>query len=115
MDQQTYLIKFDGISAADATRYARELRNALLDATPEVKVDQRRNDPHTQDFGGTLVLILGTPAITIIARAMGNWLALRNSASLTIEEDGKVIAKNITSKDASRLAELFLTQKRGGS
>lgn len=111
MEKQTYTIKFEDISAAEGNQYASELRNMLLDATPDVEVDQRRADTHTQDFGATLVLILGTPAVIAITRAIGNWLQLRNSASLTIEKDGRIIAKNITSKDAAKLAELFLTKE----
>lgn len=111
MEKQTYIIKFEGISAAEGNQYASELRNMLLDSTPDVKVDQRRDDTRTQDLGATLVLILGTPAVIAISKAIGNWLQLRNSASLTIEKDGRIIAKNITSKDAARLAELFLAKE----
>jgi hypothetical protein len=112
MDQVTYTIKFDGVHSAEANRFASELRNFLLDATSDVKVDQKRDDSQTQDFGSTLVLILGTSSVTIIARAIGNWLQLRNSASLTIEtSDKKIIATNITSKDAANLTEIFLANK----
>jgi hypothetical protein len=107
VDQQTYTIKFNNSSVADANRYASELRNMLLDATPDVEVDQRRDDLRTQDFGATLVLVLGTPAVIAIAKAIGDWLKLRQSASLTIEQDGHVIAQNLTSKDALKLAELL--------
>ena len=41
VDQQTYIITFDDVSATDADRYAEELRQALLDASPDVKVDLR--------------------------------------------------------------------------
>lgn len=112
MEQQVYVIRFNGATAAEADRYAQELRDTLLDATPNAKVDRRQDTPHTQDLGTTLVLILGTPAVTAIAVALGNWLKLRNSASITIEKDERVIAKNITSKDAARLAELFLAKKQ---
>ena len=64
MDEQTYIITFDTVSAAEANHYAEELRQALLDASPDVEVHRRRDDPHTQDFGSTLVLLLGTPAVT---------------------------------------------------
>jgi hypothetical protein len=111
LDQEIFTIKFEGVSAAEANQYASELRNTLLDAIPDVKVDQRRDDIRSQDFGATLVLILGTPAVIAISKAIGNWLQLRNSASLTIENDGRVIARNITSKDAAKLAELMLTKK----
>lgn|SRR5690242_7440062 len=109
--QQMYTIKFAGISAAEAGFYGNELRDILLDANPDVVVKQHRDDPRTQDFGSTLVLILGAPAVVSIANAIGNWLKLRNSASLTIEKDGNIIAQNLTSKDASRLAELFLSKE----
>jgi hypothetical protein len=111
MEQQTYLIKFDHVSAADANHYAHELRDSLLDASSDIQAYQRRDDSRTQDVGSTLVLVLGTPAVIAIAKAIGDWLKLRNSASLTIEKDGQVIAKNLTSKDALKLAELMLTKK----
>jgi len=94
MDQQTYIIRFDEISEADANRYAIELRNMILDASPDVEVERRRDNPSTLDFGATLVLILGTPAATAvtsaIAQAIGNWL-LRHRGDITIErENGKI-------------------------
>lgn len=109
MDQQTYIIKFNDATTAEANRYANELRNFLLDSTSDIKVDQRRDDSRTQDFGSILVLVLGTSSVNLIAKAIGNWLQLRNQASLTIAtSEKKVIAKNLTSKDAARLTELFL-------
>ena len=112
MDEQTYLIKFEGVSAAYASRYADELKNMILEAARDVKVDRRRDDTRTQDFGATLVLILGTPAVIAVAKAVGDWLRLRQSASITIENsDGKTTAKNLTSKDAYRLAELLHAEK----
>jgi hypothetical protein len=90
MDEQTYIITFDTASAADANRYAEELRQALLDASPDVQVHRRRDDPRTQDFGTTLVLLLGTPATAAIVTAIGNWLALRNRASITSKKAGEL-------------------------
>ena len=94
MDQQTYIIRFDEISEADAYRYAIELRNMILDASPDVEVERKRDNPSTLDFGATLVLILGTPTATAvtsaIAQAIGNWL-LRHKGDITIErENGKI-------------------------
>ncbi len=112
MNQQTYIITFDDVSPADANRYADELRNALLDTTPDITVQRRRDDPRTQDFGATLVLVLGTPAIVTVAKTIGDWLKLRASASLTIETPEKrIVVQNITSKNAAQLAERLLSQK----
>src|SRR5437763_12443611 len=108
MDQQTYIITFEGVSPADANRYAEELRNALLDATPDVTVQRRRENPYTQDFGATLVLILGTPAVVAVVTAVRDWLTLRNSASLTWKTaDEQIIVQNISSKNAAQLAQFL--------
>jgi hypothetical protein len=56
---QTYFITFDNASAAEANRYAEELRHIILEASPDVTVQRQRDDPHSQDFGATLVLLLG--------------------------------------------------------
>lgn len=112
MSQQAYVITFEGTSPAEANRYTSELRDVLLDVSPDIQVERRRDNPHTQDFGTTLVLILGTSSATVIARAIGDWLKLRNSASLTIETtDGRMHIQNITSKDAARLADLLSPNK----
>jgi len=112
MEKQTYIITFKDVSGEIASLYAGELRNALLDAASEIEVDQRRADARTQDFGSTLVLILGTPAVLAVAKAMGDWLQKRQSAIIDLDEkNGRVHAENLTSKDALRLAELFQTRK----
>lgn len=112
MDERRYMITFDDVSAAEANRYAQELRNALLDSSPDIKVDRKREDAYTQDFGATLILVLGTPAAIAVAKAIGDWLKLRNSASLTIKNSkGQATAKNITSRDAAELFKFFLDEK----
>jgi hypothetical protein len=112
MDQRTYIIKLNDVSTAEANVFASELRDTLLNAAPEANVSQRRDNPLTQDFGTTLVLLLGTSSLTAIAKAIGNWLQLHNSVSLTIEDaERKIIAQNITRKELYQLTELFLTKK----
>lgn len=112
MNQHSYIIKFNSISAAEANRYTSELRNMLLDSTADVTVERRREDPSTQDLGTTLVLILGTSSVTAIAKALGDWLKLRNSVSLTIESaEGKVIVTNLTGKESLQVIQRYLTHK----
>jgi hypothetical protein len=112
MDQQTYIVTFEGASPAYAQRYAEELQNALLDAAPDITVQRRRANPLTQDFGATLILILGTPAVVAVVKAVRDWLTLRNHASLTWKTaDGELVVQNITSKNAAELAQ-FLVGKQ---
>lgn len=105
MDQQTYMVTFEGVSPAEAQRYAEELRNALLDATPDITVHRSRESSLTQDFGASLILILGTPAVVAVVKAVADWLTLRHRASLTLKTaDGELMVQNITSKNAAELA-----------
>ncbi|MBO0789549.1 MAG: hypothetical protein J2P36_01175 [Ktedonobacteraceae bacterium] len=104
MDKETYIITFDTADAADANRHAEELRQALLDASPDVEVYRRRDDPDTQDFGSTLVLLLGTPAAVAVAKAVGDFLALRRGTIIIETKDGEIT--KITATNLSNEAEL---------
>lgn len=112
MDHQTYIIAFDNVSGAEASYFANELRDVLLDTIPDVEVDLRRDNPSTQDFGATLVLVLGAPAVVATAKAMGDWLILHRRSEITIKTvTGEIIGTNLTGKDAVKLAELLLGKK----
>jgi len=108
VNQQTYTIKFDNVSDAEANRYASELRDVLLDATADIEVERKRDDPRTQDFGATLIIILGSAAVTALAKSLGDWLTLHRQVGITIKTPaGDFVATNLTSKDALKLAELL--------
>ena len=112
MDQQTYIVTFEGVSPADAQRYAEELQQALLDATPDITVQRRRENPLTQDFGATLILSIAAPAVVAVVKAVGDWLMRRMSASLTWKTaDGELVVQGISSKNAAELAQ-FLVGKQ---
>lgn len=111
MSEQIYFLSFEGISQAEANHYAEELREVLLDATSEIDVQRQRENPLAQDLGASLALILGTPAVVATVHALGNWLQKRRSAKLTIvTAEKKIVAENLTNKDAAQLLQLFLTQ-----
>ncbi len=117
MDQQSYSITFENVSPADASRYADELSNALLDATSDITIQRRREDPRAQDFGATLVLLLGTPAAVALAKTIttviGNWLQLRQGqgVSVTVKTaDRQICIKNMTGEHVTQLVQLFLNK-----
>ncbi len=51
MEPQEYIISFDDVSKAQAAAYADELRDMLLDTSPDVSVEFEREAQDTQDFG----------------------------------------------------------------
>jgi len=59
MQELTYHLSFDEVSAADASYFAEELRNQLLDALPGTTVTRIKDDQHTQDVGQILQIIEG--------------------------------------------------------
>jgi|SRR5579859_6716425 len=112
MDQHIYTVTFENGSVADANRWASELKESILDIASDIEVEQKRDNPYSQDLGATLSLVLGTPAVIAVAKALGNWLTLHRQAGITIKTShGEVIGTNLTSKDVMKLAELLLSQK----
>ena len=113
MEEQTFLIDFAGVSERDANLYAEELRNALLDSAEEIDVDTRRPNQLSHVFGSSLVLVLGTPAVVIVAKAIANWLKLHKSASIDIRtSEGSIRATGLTSHEATEIIETALRPQR---
>ena len=109
MDQQTYIVTFEGVSDFDAQRYAEELQDALLDASPDITVQRIRENPLAQDFGAALILILGVPAVVAAVKAVRDWLLFRDNATLKWKNaDGELVVEGINSKNAAELAQLLV-------
>jgi hypothetical protein len=107
MTGSPFIISFPGASPAEANRLASGLATAVRETDREVKVEQRRDQPDTQDCGATLAIILGTASVTAIARGVEAWLARHSGAKIQINKDGSVVASNLDSRDAARIAEAF--------
>ena len=107
MEEKTeFIVRFDGISEAEANKFARDLQSELRSAG--ITASRERTESASQDFGATLVLVLGTPVVVEVARALHAWAVRKNAASLVIEDrNRRLVASNIESRDAPALAEAF--------
>jgi hypothetical protein len=104
----TFVIRFDGASVAEANRYAEDLRDTIFREIPEADVERTRDDDATQDFGATLIVVLGTPAVVALAHGIHSWLVRNNAASIRIERpNGTLVAKNLNSADAAAIVKAF--------
>jgi hypothetical protein len=111
MDEQQFEISFEGCDAAEATQLANGLEQELRESgKAEVSLNKARAD--SQDFGTTLILVLGTPAAIALAKAITVFLQRHSGATIKITKSGEVIATNLDSRDASRIAEAFAAKKR---
>jgi hypothetical protein len=102
-ESDVFELHFEDVSSDEATAAAEGLRNALLDASPDVNVDVQKADPTTMDFGATLVLALGTPAILAIAKGISSFLGRERPGTLVIKRGGDILFKG-NSSDAAKIA-----------
>src|SRR6185437_10650019 len=105
-ETERIVVRFDNTSVAQANKYAEDLRQDLLDADASIDVERRREDPASLDFGATLLLLLGAPAIVVAAKGLKKWLARNNAVSLSlVTEQGVLVASNLESKDVPAIVE----------
>ena len=109
--ESPFVITFPNTSTAEANRYAADLASTLRELDSQLKVDQQRERPDTQDCGATLAIILGTASVTAIAKGISAWLARHSGAKIQINADGSVVASNLDSRDAARIAEALQRSK----
>ncbi len=92
-DERVLLIRFDDMTTADANRAAAELRKQLRSTLgTQVSIDQIKENEETQDFGGTLAIVLGTPFALALARGIRDYVAKRGCRVVLETPGGRVIA-----------------------
>jgi len=106
MDEQKFVIRFEGLSALAATEQAAMLQEVLKAAATDTRVDVVRDSGETMDMGATLVLLLGTPAIIAIAKGIANFIARERSSLIIETARGKVVFSG-NSGDAAKIAAAF--------
>jgi hypothetical protein len=114
MDQISHQIRlrFEDVSLAEGGQRANELRDQLLDsgAVNDKDVEITKDDPRTQDFGATLVLVLGAPAAVVLAKGIKDYLE-RRGGTVVVESDGKVVASGVRGSDVARIVEAIFKRK----
>jgi hypothetical protein len=112
MDTQKLEISFDNCSPAEAALLVQRLEADLRDTDPTGTFDRKKERTDTQDFGTTLILIFGTPVAIALAKSLGIFLQRNSGSSITIKRNGEVVARNLDSKDAARIAEAFANKRQ---
>jgi hypothetical protein len=111
MVEGPFFITFPGVSLDEANRYAADLGGSLREIDQEIALEQRRDREDTQDFGATLAIVLGTASAAALAKGVATWLARHSGAKIEISADGTVLASNLDSRDAARIAAAFSRRK----
>lgn len=84
MNGNKLVLRFEGLSAAEAGLAAQGLQQLLAEAAPEVDVTLQRDRAEAQDMGASLVLLLGTPAIIAVAKGIAAYIGKRGERRGTL-------------------------------
>jgi hypothetical protein len=102
VEQHTVQINFPDATPDVANTLAESLGTELRQDLPRdqgpIQADVVRTDPQAQDFGTTLVLLLGTPVLLALANAVRDWAKRKDQGSIEING---VRINNVASKDAA--------------
>ncbi len=103
------MLTFETETAAQANQYAADLAQHLKAAAPAVDARQRRTDPNAQDFGASIVLILGAPAVVALAKGIADWLRMSQTAKskLVIRDKNRNTVIEIDNARSSDLRALL--------
>jgi len=112
MVKESFVVRLEGVSAAEAGLGAQRLREVVLDAAPDVEASIHREHADSMDFGASLILLLGAPAVVAVAKGLAAYLQQRgeHGGELVIERrkpDGSVEVVRFKGKsaDASKITE----------
>lgn len=109
--EQPVVVSFPDSSAAEASKYASSLQDALRLADPTILTERVREVEDSQSFGPSLEIILGTASVTALAKGIGFFISRYGTAKIEIKR-GNVVVSGLQSKDvAHSLKEIFGQEK----
>jgi hypothetical protein len=121
-NKREFLVRFEGLSSAEAGVEAQRLQEILADASPDLDVTLRREHAESMDMGATLVLLLGTPAIIAAAKGIAAFIGQRGKrpGNLVVEcvgADGSVERFHFDgdSADAAKVAQALRSPRPGAA
>lgn len=104
MSEIELTVKLPGVDAASASRKIQELEGDLRQARSQGLDAHRRREPsEAMDFGATLGIILGAPAVITLAKALVVWARRTNTVRLEVSNarGNRVVLENVDSKSVA--------------
>lgn len=112
--QEDAIITFLSVSVAEANKLTDSLNRMIRETDRNVSVERRRTNPEAQDGGAMLAIILGSAAISAVAKGIAAWLAQHSGTMIEIQlPDGtSVKVKYASGHDTAETVAAALTNKR---
>jgi hypothetical protein len=110
------MVSFPDTSLGSANQLAEDLEQRLVEETSEVQVERHRTDDRNQDFGASLILILGTPAAIAVAKGIANWISKHGDTKVRVtrtKPDGTTedVIVESTTQNATEILEEILVER----
>jgi hypothetical protein len=100
--------------AAASSRSAQDLNRIILEELPDAEVERIRCRNGNLDGGATLAVVLASPVLLELARALRVFLQRYNSSSISItDEHGSLSAENVSAHSVDELVQTW--KARGGA
>ena len=108
-DIKEYGLWLDGVDEGMMDAMIADLATAIKQVDHTVNVTRVRTDPDAQDLGSELLLILASPAVVPVVKAIIDWIKSTHKMKLRLRTpDGTVLeADNITERGLLKLAEAY--------
>jgi hypothetical protein len=110
--KESFVLRLEGVSGAEASIEAQRLREVVLDAAPGVEASVHREHTETMDAGAALLVLLSGPAVVAVAKGIAGFIGKRGArgGELVVERrraDGstEVVRFSGDSVDAAKVAE----------
>jgi hypothetical protein len=105
MAAEELIVRFPAVDLNIANQHVEDLRSELKQMGVQ-DVERRREQAESQDFGATLVLVLGTASVTAIAKGLGAWLRRTGTKVEITKPDGtRTVISNTDSADIAKIIE----------
>jgi len=113
MPSEIFTITLSGLSDREQEQAATELARAIKQSDHSTTVERRSDNATAMDFGASLVVILGSGAGIAVARGIQSWMGRWKNVEITLsDKHRKVGIKRISSEDAIRAIELFMSSSK---
>ena len=104
MANERISLSFPGVTRDQANKFASSLSGQLKDVDRSIRVETMKDRPDTMDFGTTLVLVLGTAAVTEVAKGIAQWMARhKTKVELTVG----ATKLTVSDSDPESVAKMF--------
>lgn len=109
-------IEFPGVDDAEGAECAESLLSelkqdpALIDSLDRERTVIARGEREAMDFGATLIAVLGTPAIIVLAHTLKSWLERTGTSKIALNG---ILIDNVRSADIASIVAALSGQPQG--